>query len=776
LKKSEPVIPKVLVPTLLIALGLLLCCIFGGYVLNDETKLQPGFGELISAVFGGSDAPVLTHFVLGLPIIGALTWGLFARRIQQVPSQLQTGVWLLFFVFLGASILFSSFQALSLTLWLEWLVYGAAFFGVVSCVGRNQGPTVLLASIAAGTSVVAIKGILEYGEMRSTDPSWRVFAGWVNPNATAAILLAGFFVCLALSLSSERYASLAAGVGAVFIAFCIFLTGSKGGASLGLPIGTIAFAVGISRTRGMAFWGLALAALLAMGIVGVLFVKNVGWLGLVLSVAFLAVTLLLKGDSKLKGAQVGRVAGCFGAACVLIVLLFVTTPQPSKNPAPNQAPSSAPVAAASPIARVAEGGGTQDQSATFRLNLWKSSLYLINSRPLTGFGLGSYRYESSRAGIATATAFSHNVLLQIWSECGIVPTGLFIVGVFLWFASIFRNNSTQPSERSPLFAGVVAAVVALLAHSLVDSDLYYFGIGVVFFALLGTGLLLSVDSVAPEFVPKSIRLPAGLGLCGLIVLLFVAAEIDDLKSSFRAGGGDIDTLKVIGRFDGEADHLISQFEIHNRQTSPETLELLQSAFRLSPSANNAMNLASGQQRAGEGANAVSTLEQALSRDPNNLTVLDLLMRIQQSSGDESGALQTAQRLVDVEKSPYFTVRSVPESVPTETYLARIDVLAPNEKDPKVRADLLGAAVRGMMPYADGTAKIIFHNQGNNPDPSFHMPGYDRLMEARAKLEVSIKAASDAASLYRATGDLAAAAEMDTDGKALAADLAEISAK
>ena len=239
---------------------------------------------------------------------------------------------------------------------------------------------------------------------------------------------------------------------------------------------------------------------------------------------------------------------------------------------------------------------------------------------------------------------------------------------------------------------------------------------------------------------------------------------------------DSNLLKALGNFDGDADYLVARYLLEKRIASGEPLQLLHLAYQLTPSEKIGRALANAEEETSRPASAIETLNDALQRDPNNLSTLSTLMRLEMNSGDTTAAQATARRLIDVEKTPYFSVRSIPESVPTETYFARFDVLAPNQQDPKGKADLLSEGVRGMLPYADGTAKIIFHNSDQGKDPAMRMPGYDSLDEAKDKVTQTEKEAELARSLYLSMGDRAAAAEMDTDGRLLAADLAAISPK
>lgn len=777
--KPEGPLRTLPVPVGLVGIAALLTCLYGGFIINDETRLAPGVVSLIQNIFGGSDAPLLGHAVLALPIVLALSINLLSRRVQQVPTQLFTAVWLVFFFFLGASAAFSSFRALSLEVWLEWLVYGCALFTVVACAGRTKGPALILGSVATGCSLLALKGIIEYNDVKGTDATWRIFAGWTDPNATAAMLLLGFFVAVGLCLSRTRVEALLAGIAAAIILFAISLTGSKGTVGLGLPVGTIVLGAMLARPQRSTFPVVAAVCVVALGGVGYLFLKNGGWLGLALSTVVSLALIAALGRPENRRLQVSRMATCYLGALVLISLLaFTAAHKASPAGGPGNPPASA--APSTPIARIGSGEQTLEQSSTFRLNLWKSAINLIKDRPLTGFGMGTYRFESGRAGITTTTVYAHNVYLQLWAECGVFPTLLFLFGIALWLWLVFRNHSRQPPSSLGTSAGTAAAVIALLAHSMVDSDLYYFGIGLVFFMLLGVGLLLNVDAVAPELLPKQARFIATGGAICLLVVMFGFAGADDALGHFRydMATGDRETLEAdaesLGWFawlDGSADYLQGLL-----RTGDERVQAFQRAYELEPSEKVARALAAAQADDNKPLSAISTLRAALLRDPDNFSTLTSLMKLQLKAGDTSGAIDTAKRLVAIEGTPYFKIRSIPESVPTETYEARFDVLAPNERDPRKRADLIAEAVRGMLPYGRVTARIIYKNVLDSKDPNANIPGYGTLPEAQNKLEEAAAEARQAAKTYRTVGDTAAAEEMETDGRELDAVLAEISRK
>jgi tetratricopeptide (TPR) repeat protein len=117
--------------------------------------------------------------------------------------------------------------------------------------------------------------------------------------------------------------------------------------------------------------------------------------------------------------------------------------------------------------------------------------------------------------------------------------------------------------------------------------------------------------------------------------------------------------------------------------------------------------------------AIETLQNALKWDPNNLQTLELLYKIQYAAGQKKEALQTAQRLVQVEGTPYFRIRSIPEVIPIETYRARV-FQAQHEQNPAVQAELLDEAIHGYLRFSRTTYPMLV--QYNRIQPGFAFAG------------------------------------------------------
>ncbi len=597
-----------------------------------------------------------------------------------------------------------------------------------------MGPLAVLGAVFLGTAWIARMGVFEYLEMRRIDPNWRVFCNWNNPNAAAAMLVLGFLCALALPKAKERSMNLLLNLGVVvgggLVLGALFLTGSKGGTLIALPTGLVALGL-VGGRRHLALYPVAV---LVLALSAVSFLKAMPVLGIGVAVLFAVGTLWGR------WVPVGRMAGAIAFAVGMIGFFATTTPG-----------GRAPTTGAS---RIAAASSTQDQSATFRLNLWKSAAALAKERPATGWGLGSYRYESARPGLATATVFAHNSYLQLAAEAGLGPLLLFGAFIALWARRALRGSSRLPDEQRVAFAAAVGGIASVLAHCLVDSDLSYFGLGLSFMLVLGAASLLAADAVAPEFIPPPSRFVAAGGVLALWGLFLYLALGDVAKSQVRFAqatgqAGDVASIEGLAGWDGDAAYLWAAAQ-------PDPIPALKKALQIPPTPKIARRLALYQARAGDLSGAETTLGSVFAHDPNNLLALSQLIDVQRQAGAADRALATARRLVAVEEGSYFKIRSLDQLVPTQTYLARL-VLAEAEPNPLRKVGLLADAARGLRRYAEITVPEVLRATKDDPGGEFAGESLD---DARRNAEAGTEAAREAAGLYRSMGKPKEADEMD----------------
>lgn len=125
-------------------------------------------------------------------------------------------------------------------------------------------------------------------------------------------------------------------------------------------------------------------------------------------------------------------------------------------------------------------------TAFFRLKLWRATLSMIADHPFTGVGMDNFLYDyRSRYVLPSAwgeldLSHPHNLILDTWTRLG-VP-GLVAVGwlFFAFFRTAWRQFQTANGDRRALLLGLGAAMVAALAHGLVDHALFLIDLSFVF--------------------------------------------------------------------------------------------------------------------------------------------------------------------------------------------------------------------------------------------------------------------------------------------------------
>lgn len=667
-------------------------------VIGGQVSLEasPLDGGAVQGLLGGGELPLGARALIGLFITGGLAWSLVQNRVVQIPRLDIAGVLLLLVALTGFSIVLSAFPYVSTVGWETWVLYATCLFASVAVVGRRAGVRGLIWAVVVGATLSAAKGVAEFGAFRATEPGHRIFADWNNPNALAGILALALPLSLGLLVSGERLEALAAGACGTLMLFALVLTQSKGG-------------------------------ILAAG------------MGLLLA---LALTVAWKGGKNATRSLVPLVVA--GA------LAFAATRPAAGTDAGG-------------LARLTNAGTTQEQSVGFRQLLWKGTVQLVGERP-AGYGAGTYRFESARPGLTEQTFHSHQTYLQTAMETGVLGLVVLLALFALWGRTFFAHARSWPQPQSWLRAGIAGSVVAALADGLFESNLIYVGTGVSLFLVLGAGLQMSNDGSAPEATPKKLRWGVMVACCAAVALLLVHAAVveyekADTLTALKEGRPDAarsaaGTAVALAPNDGEAYYVSSYLAA----TAAERFDALRSAAALQPSTKYLRAAAKAASAKEGSAYTTGALRQALQRDPNNLATLEALYRHMEATGDRAAAIDTAKRLIEVEKSVYFRTRAIPELVPLETYDARL-FLADASDDPAEKARLRSEAVQGYAVYFDRTVAFIkgLAAQAKRADVTFL--GHD-LAEAKEVADRAKKAASEAKEYYSRSGGTTSLSKLD----------------
>jgi O-antigen ligase len=128
-----------------------------------------------------------------------------------------------------------------------------------------------------------------------------------------------------------------------------------------------------------------------------------------------------------------------------------------------------------------------------RLQLWRSTLALIQEHPLTGVGPDQFLYQyRSRYILPSAweepnLAHTHNYLLDHWARLGVLGVGIALGVQFAFWRSAWRAHRwlrvVDPSTAA-LAAGLMGAMAHFMAHGLVDSPFFMLDLNYVFALML----------------------------------------------------------------------------------------------------------------------------------------------------------------------------------------------------------------------------------------------------------------------------------------------------
>lgn len=689
-------------PAIGLVLAAVLACLYGGSV--SLTTQVPD--DAITGILGG---PLVMAFrsLLALLVFGTIAYVYISRRVVFRPHFRFAVPVLILGTICVLQMFGSQFFYAAMAGGLLWLLYLGAFAGALGALGRDHGVVLLVGAISIGCGLLALLGIVEYLGMMGSEPGYRIFAGWINPNALAGVFVIGIPATIGLAALSNGRPHALLMIVLVLSGAALMLTQSRGGmvaATIGIVVACLLISIWAAPKRSL----LPLIATVS----GVL----------------VAIGLRTLGAGSAEGA----------------------------------------------VGRVAEGAA-QEHSAGFRRSLWQTAADLIQMSP-SGHGAGSFQYVSALPGHNTTTVFAHQSFLELGSEMGLAGLAALLGLLVLWIVEVLRAPKSLTKQQNLLRAGIVGAVLATCAQSMIDSNLSYTGIGLLFFLLLGAGLLVSADGVTPEPWPIWFRQTTVVGLAVVPIIGFlVLAYQESLKVSMvRAGeSGDTQQIRKIGpeleNFTLRDDEAFFLLSIYYATSEQEQLRFLLAAAESGPRPSYFRAIARMEERRGNTAEAQKALKDALAWDPNNLQSLLQLMNLAAANNEIDKAREHAERLVAVESSRYYQVRSIPEAVPTETAEARL-FLASLARTAAERKDLLTGAVAIYANYLETTVPII--RRFAQADPPLRFSGQG-VQEAVDVLESATRAAHLLASAAEDVNDLAAAEAAVAAGNEFSSAVSEL---
>lgn len=681
-------------PVALLALAAFLAPVVGGHVPLESIPLG---GPLLTELFGGGSLPLGTRLLHTTLVAAALAISLYQNRVHQIPKVRLLAAILVLLLSLGVTLAFTDFPYVSAREWLAWFVYAVAFVATVSLVGRGRHRAAVATALALGCAFAAVRGIAEFASIMATEPTYRIFAGWNNPNAAATVFVFGTLLLMGLAAAAQnRRATVLLLTGAALNVAALALTQSRGG--------FIALAVGL--------------------------------------LAFLLLALVNR-------APLRRTATALTPVLVGAIIAIGLGAAATAASAGGQA-----------FARVADASMTQEQSVGFRANLWRSAAHLAREFP-TGTGVGTFRFYSTKPGLVDQTVYAHQAYLQLASEGGWLALAAFAALGATWLIYVLRGSRAQPQPDLLAKAGIVAAVVGLGAHGIVESNLSYFGAGLAFFILAGLAVQYATDASSPENLPYNTRLGLALALGVVPIIaaaLFAAPEAN--KANFLAAlhNQDRQALQnaapalLAGNYgDPDSLYLWALYAAPDPETSAQTLAKVAERH---PTPRVLRAAARAALQIGKTDLALQLNQRVFRLDPNNLRAWALRLQILKDSGRHDEAIQTARQMLQVEATPAFKIRAIPEAVPTETLHARL-YLASQTQNPQQKTTLLQEALDGFSRYARITIPQI-QRMAKGGVPDF---AGESLADAQANMDAARAAAKTLKNLYLSSGDSSSAAKV-----------------
>jgi O-antigen ligase len=150
--------------------------------------------------------------------------------------------------------------------------------------------------------------------------------------------------------------------------------------------------------------------------------------------------------------------------------------------------------------RLASLVNTQSGTTFLRIKLWQGSLNMIRDHPLFGVGLDNFlyqyrtRYVLPEAWEELDLSHPHNIVLDYWTRLGIL--GVIAIGwlQFAFFSKALRlYRQLDDRDLKALLLGLMASMVAFLAHGLIDNS--YFLVDLAFVFCLTLGIVARVENL-----------------------------------------------------------------------------------------------------------------------------------------------------------------------------------------------------------------------------------------------------------------------------------------
>ena len=153
----------------------------------------------------------------------------------------------------------------------------------------------------------------------------------------------------------------------------------------------------------------------------------------------------------------------------------------------------------------------KDFSGQIRRHMWVDTISMLKDRPLTGAGLAGYQvtmepYHRDIIWIDKTLQpveqylYPHNILLNFWSELGILGLVAFILILIRYFYLAGKNyQHSTPDTLRPINLSLICLMLALIVHGIVDAPYLKNDLAVMFWLFLGIITVMHLNKQKPDF-------------------------------------------------------------------------------------------------------------------------------------------------------------------------------------------------------------------------------------------------------------------------------------
>jgi O-antigen ligase len=308
---------------------------------------------------------------------------------------------------------------------------------------------------------------------------------------------------------------------------------------------------------------------------------------------------------------------------------------------------------------------TEDNSTQFRVYLWKSTIDMIEAKPLLGHGAGQFPTDYPAYALAGYARTAHQSWLQVAAESGVFSLALLAIATI---CALVAAKCSLKDENWPFAAGAIGAIVAIFVHGCTDAG--WSAIPVVMLFALALGL-----TTRPQYVEAKQNLNFFWLTATLILALggygtqIVARSEDAMRESEalmkeNQPRTSIDIVQAELTSDAGSARLWSSWgRLQEALQFGEPEDALKKAIELQPNrASNYLNLARFKSRQGENPNEIEALyETAYKRDPLNTSLLLEWAKWQLDTKSGKG-YENLRKILKLWDEPYGKYPAIPEWV------------------------------------------------------------------------------------------------------------------